>query len=155
MLLNTLKRAGFGFILGMAVGNLIAALTGHPNIVSAELLAKTGSLPTALLWQTVLSGLIGAAGMGGTVLYELERWPLLAIDLIHYALCMAAFLPVGHFLGWFPTKDVALVMAAIMFAVHFTIFLIMCAIYRKQVRELNTLQEQFLRQKNINIGGAV
>ena len=149
MLLKTLKRAGFGFVLGMAVGNLIAALTGHPNIVSAELLQRAGSLSAALLWQTLLSGLIGAAGMGGTTLYEIERWPLLAIDLAHYALVMAVFLPVGHFLGWFPTQGVVLMMAAIMFAVHFGIFLIMCAVYRKQVRELNRMQEEFLANHHI------
>jgi hypothetical protein len=154
MLLKTLKRAGSGFVLGMAAGNVIAALTGHPDIVSAELLQKAGSLSAALLWQTLLSGLIGAAGMGGTTLYELERWPLLAIDLAHYALIMAVFLPAGQFLGWFPTRGVAAVMAAIMFAVHFTIFLIMCAFYRAQVRELNQMQRQFLAEHPIQ-GGIV
>ncbi len=155
MLLNTLKRAGFGFILGMAVGNLIAALTGHPDIVSPSLLAKAGSLSMALLAQTLCSGLIGAAGMGGTVLYEFDRWPLLAIDLAHFALVMAVFIPVARFLVWTSTGRELLFLSLCMLLAHLTIFLIMCARYRAEVRELNTLQEQFLRQKNVNIGGAV
>jgi len=147
MIAKTLKRAATGFVMGMAVGNLIAALTGHPNIVSQSLLEKTGSLSAALLAQTLLSGVIGAVGMGGTTLYELDRWPLLAIDLAHYALVLAAFLPVGIYLGWFAYASEMLIMAAIMFAVHFTIFLIMCAIYRKQVRELNQMQSQYLEKE--------
>lgn len=152
MLVKTLKRALTGFVLGMAVGNLIAALTGHPNIVSPELLQKAGDLSAALLWQTLLSGVIGAAGMGGTVLYELDRWPLLVIDLVHYALCMAVFIPVSFWLGWCEKPVELVIMAAIMFAVHFTIFLIMCAIYRKQVRELNQMQQQFLANNTIQRG---
>lgn len=147
MLTKTIRRAATGFVIGMAVGNLIAALTGHPNVVSAELLAKAGNLSAALVLQTLLSGVIGAAGMGGTVLYELDRWPLLAVDLAHFALVLAAFLPVGRFLGWFPTRESMLLMAAIMFAAHFTIFLTMCAVYRAQVRKLNQMLSQYLEKE--------
>ena len=146
MLMKTLKRAMSGFVLGMAVGNLIAALTGHPDVVSPELLAKTERLSTALLWQTLLSGVIGAAGMGGVSRYEIDPWPLLSIDLAHYALVMAVFVPIGHYLGWFVSAEDTLLMAGVMFAAHFSIFLIMCAYYRARVRELNRLQETFLRE---------
>ncbi len=154
MIRKTLRRAVFGYVLGMAIGNLIAALTGHPNIVSAELLQKAGSLNAALLWQTLLSGLIGAAGMGGTMLYEIERWPLLAIDIAHYALVMAVFVPVSRCLGWCREPAELAITAAIMFAVHFSIFCIMCAIYRRRVKELNTLQKKFLADHKIQ-GGIV
>lgn len=146
MLMNTLKRAVSGFVLGMAVGNLIAALTCHPDIFSPALLTKAGSLSTALLLQTLLSGVIGAAGMGGTTLYEIERWPMLTANLTHFALVMAVFIPIAHFLGWTETAADTLLMAGIMFAAHFSIFLIMCAYYRAQVREMNRLQEAFLRE---------
>ena len=154
MIVKTLKRTFFGFILGMAVGNVIAALTGHPNIVSPSLLARTGSLSAALLWQTLLSGVIEAAGMGGTVLYELERWPLLATDAIHFALVMAAFVPVALYLGWTSTPGELLAVAACMLAAHLTVFLVMCAYYRAQVRILNELQKQCFGSGD-KIGGYV
>ncbi|MBO4914914.1 MAG: DUF3021 domain-containing protein, partial [Oscillospiraceae bacterium] len=116
MLKTAVKRAMFGFMLGMAVGNLIAALTGHPNIVSPSLLQETGSLSAALLVQTIFSGVIGAVGMGGTVLYELERWPLLATDLVHFCLIMVAFIPIASFLGWIVTAKEILIMTAFMAA---------------------------------------
>lgn len=156
MLMKTLKRALFGFTLGMAVGNVIAALTGQPNIVSPALLAKVGSLSAALLRQTLLSGLIGAAGMGGTVLYELDRWPLAAVDAAHLALVLAVFAPAALYLGWTASALELLLLALIMCAAHAAIFLIMCAIYRSQVRELNRLNERRKTQDNqYMIGGTL
>lgn len=146
MLIQTLKRTGFGFVLGMAVGNLIAALSGHPDIVSPELLARMGSLSASLLVQTLLSGVIGGVAWAGISLYDLERWPLLTANLTHFALVMAVFIPIAHFLGWTETATDTLLMAGIMFAAHFSIFLIMCAYYRAQMREMNRLQEAFLRE---------
>lgn len=157
MLAQTLKRALSGFVLGMAVGNLIAALTGHPDIVSPALLERAGSLSAALLWQTILSGVIGAAGFGGMVLYEIERWPLRLTDAVHNALVLAVFLPCALVLGWINTAAEVLIMAGIMSAAHYVVFLIMCARYRAQVRELNELNE--LRKARIHqqqsIGGAI
>ena len=154
MMVKTLKRAVNGFVLGMAVGNLIAALTGHPNIVSPMLLAKAGGLSEALLWQTLLSGVIGGVAWAGMSLYELERWPLTAVCTAHFGVIMAAFLPIGRYLGWLETPRDMLLMAAVMAVAHFIVFLIMCAVYRKQVEELNTLQRDFLAKKQVN-GGTV
>ncbi|MBE7008773.1 MAG: DUF3021 domain-containing protein [Ruminococcaceae bacterium] len=154
MLAKTFKRAVTGLVLGMAVGNLIAALAGHPNIVSPMLLAKAGGLSEALLWQTLLSGVIGGVAWAGMSLYELERWPLLATCAAHFTLILAAFLPIGSFLGWLETPGEMLLMAAIMAVAHFIVFLIMCAVYRRQVRELNEMQKEYLRNQKM-LGGIV
>lgn len=146
MLIQTLKRTGFGFVLGMAVGNLIAALSGHPDIVSPELLARMGSLSASLLVQTLLSGVIGGVAWAGISLYDLERWPLLQADAVHFGLILLAFLPIARFLGWLDTPASLLLTIAIMAVAHLCIFLIMCAYYRAQVREMNRLQEAFLRE---------
>ena len=142
MVWKILKRAGFGFILGMAVGNLIACLTGHPNIVSASLLEKAGSLSAALLWQTLLSGVIGFAAFAGVSVYDIEHWSLLLADAVHYVGYMIFFLPIAFFLGWLGSAQEAIIMAAILLGVHTVIFLIMWAIYRRQARELNRLNEE-------------
>ena len=154
MLWKTLKRAGFGFILGMAVGNLIAAATGHPDIVSPALLEKAGSLSAALLWQTLLSGVIGFAAWAGISFYDIEEWSLLRADAVHYLCIMAVFLPVAFFLGWIETAADARIMAAIMLGAHTAIFLILCAYYRAQVRELNRLNAlRMQREKEKKTGG--
>ncbi len=154
MMVKTLKRAVNGFVLGMAVGNFIAALTGGGEIVTPMLFAKAGGLSAALLWQTLLSGVIGGVAWAGMSLYELERWPLTAVCAAHFGIIMAAFLPIGRFLGWLETPRDMLLMAAVMALAHFLVFLIMCAVYRKQVEELNKMQQQFLANHNIQ-GGIV
>ena len=156
MVRKILKRAGFGFVLGMAAGNLIACLTGHPNIVSPALLEKAGSLSAALLWQTLLSGVIGFASFAGVGVYQIDRWSLLLADAVHCLSYMIFFLPIAFFLGWLDTAAEALVMAAILLGVHTLIFLILCAWYRLQARELNRLNEQRKQhRKEQQNGGAI
>lgn len=142
MLKKTLKRIGLGFLLGAVIGNLVAVLTGGGELVSPLLTERTGSLQTAILLQVLLSGVIGAAGLGCIGLYEIERWPLLAACFVHYLIYMAAFIPASLLLGWVSTAADVLIMAAVLLAAQFTVFLIMCAIYRSQVRELNKLQKE-------------
>ena len=148
MFADALKRACFGFVLGMAAGNLIAALTGHPAIVSPALVERVGSLSAALLTQTLLSGVIGCAAWAGMGMYEIERWPLLLSVLAHFSLIMAVFLPVSRFLGWCRTAAELLVITACMAAAHLCIFLVMCAWYRKQVKDLNELQKRYHGKKH-------
>lgn len=156
MLWKVLKRAGFGFILGMATGNLIACLTGHPNIVSLSLLERAGSLSTALLWQTLLSGVIGCTAFAGVGVYEIEHWSLLLADAVHYIGYMVFFLPIAFFLGWLRTAEEAIIMAAALLAAHTVIFLVMCAVTRARVRELNSLIEQRKKHsKQQQMGGVV
>ena len=113
MLFKTLKRTGFGFILGMAVGNLIAALTGHPNVVSPQLLEMAGSLSAALLIQTLFSGVIGGVAWAGISLYDIERWSLLRAVSVHYTIIIAVFLPLAYYLGWYDGVIGALILAGL------------------------------------------
>ena len=138
---KTLKRAGFGFILGMAVGNVLAALLGGGELVSPGLLARCGSLPGALLVQTLLSGVIGAASFAGIGLYDIEGWSLLRTAVVHDLLIEAVYLPVAFALGWVETAAEALLVSGCMTAVYLLVFLSLWAVYKAQVRELNELNE--------------
>lgn len=146
MLKKVLKQAAYGFVLGVAVGNIIAFVTGHPNIVSSLLLERTGSLQAALLAQSLCSGLIGAVSWAAKELYNIENWPLLLSCAIHYLAYSAVFIPSAIYLGWTEDgRELALLMT-IMAAVHLSIFVVMCIRYRASVRELNDMQQN-LRAK--------
>ena len=153
MLVKTLKRAGIGFLLGMAVGNLISAVCGGSGLVSQQLVEQTGSFTAAVILQTVFSGLIGAASFGAMSLYDIERWPMLVTTIVHWAIYMPVFAVSGWVLHWFPSLIEWLIMAAIMTVCHALIYLIMCARYRSEVRELNKLQSN-LQKENKEDGGA-
>ncbi|MBP5604960.1 MAG: DUF3021 domain-containing protein [Ruminiclostridium sp.] len=153
MLMKTLKRAGLGFLLGMAVGNVIAFIsglssTGEVQFMSVKLIELCGGEPLAFLIQTLLSGLIGLSGFAGMTLYDLEKWSMVACMGTHFTICMLTFLPCAYLLYWINSWEELLVMTGIMAAAYILIWLIMCAVYRAQVKKLNILQSEKLHNVN-------
>ena len=150
MLKKTLLRAGLGFLIGMFVGNLIAILTGGispdsfipltPQIIGFA----QGNMGVAITLQTLFSGLYGAVCFAGVSFYDIERLPLAPATAIHCLLILLTFIPVAHILGWETGVVDTLIMAGCQLVGFFIIWLIMNAIYRKQVKELNELS----RKKN-------
>ena len=145
MLKRFLKLAAAGFVLGMAVGNLIAIITsymtgGEVLIFSPALLQRAGSPAAALAIQTVLSGVIGAVGMGGVIFYDFEDWGMLRTALVHYLIVIAFVIPIAIALGWTdPEPRSILAMCAAEAAAYAVIWVIMFLRYRSEVKRLNEL----------------
>lgn len=145
MLKRILKRAGIGFLLGALIGNLITAVIGlgDPGAflpVSQKLLMKAGSLPCALLLQSLFSGLYGAVCFAGAVLYDVEELPLAAASALHCAIVIVFYFPVAILLGWVSRIEEILLMTGVLLVCYFLTWLIMNAIYKAQVKKLNELQ---------------
>ena len=144
MLRTTIKLALAGFIIGMSVGNLITiiitSLNGGDTIIFSDaLLGRTGNAATALAVQTVLSGVLGAIAMGGSVLYRIDQWPMPVISLIHYLIIMITYVLIGLYLGWIRRATDIIVMSAAMGIAYFILWLILYLIFRLKARELNQL----------------
>ena len=148
MLAKILKRAGLGVLLGVSVNSLITALTSDGLTVTPMLVERLGSVRAAMLVELLLIGLFGALCMGTTVLYDSERLPLAAVTVIHCLCCILPFAPLALFLGWVSQLSEVLVMLAIQFFAFCVVWLIMYALYRKEVRVLNELQKTFLNHTN-------
>ena len=95
-----------------------------------------------LLLPFLFSGLYGALCMGGTVVYELEDWPLLRVSLTHYLICIVPYLPISLLLGWNSGIAELLIVMGVMTVVYFIIWLIMFLRYRAEVRELNDINRR-------------
>ncbi len=151
MLRKTLVRAGLGFLIGMFVGNLIAVLTGGispdsfiPLTPQISGIAQ-GNMGVALALQTFFSGLYGAVCFAGISFYELERLPLALATAVHGLSIVLLFIPIAHLLGWETGVWDTLIMACCQLVGFIIIWLIMNAIYKKQVKELNDMQKDFLK----------
>ena len=142
-----LTLAGIGFVMGMVMGNLIAWFTGG-TLVNARLAAWTGSEAASIVIQTVVSGLLGAIAMGGTMVYEIERWPLLAMSVTHYLMIAVTYVAIALLLGWADSPKKLIRMLLIQLAVYFIIWLIMYLRYRAQVRKLNELLDKSTTKKD-------
>lgn len=153
MLKKTLKSALIGFLLGIVIGNVIAILTGNSDtggvtFASQKLLdIAGGNGVVAMLLQSFFSGLYGAACFAGMSFYEVERLPLAVATALHCALIVLLFIPISYLLGWVGGIVETLIIAAIQAAAFFVIWLILYSVYKKQVRELNDLQDDFKSEK--------
>lgn len=149
MLKKTILRALIGFLIGIVIGNLIAILTGAfdtggVTFASQRLLEIAGGNGIlAVLLQSLFSGLYGAACFAGMSFYEAERMPLAAATALHCALIVLLFVPIALLLGWVGGILEILIIAVIQLVVFFIIWLILWAVYKKQVRELNEMQKRF------------
>ena len=148
MLKKTLKAAGIGFLLGIVIGNVIAFLTGNSDtggitFASQKLLDMAGGNGTvAMLLQSLFSGLYGAICFAGMSFYEIERMPLAVATALHCALIVLLFIPIALLLGWVSQIETQLIISGIQLVCFFIIWLIMYAGFKKQVKELNELQEK-------------
>ncbi|MBQ3418100.1 MAG: DUF3021 domain-containing protein [Ruminococcus sp.] len=152
MLAKTLKRAGIGFLLGVVIGYALSVLMGldNPDVfisVPPRLLTLTGSVPVSQILQGLFSGIYGAVCFATMSFYKIERWPLALATGAHCAVIVLLYIPVGLFLGWLNSPLEILIVAGCQLVGFFIIWLIMNAIYKKQVKELNEMQEQFSQRK--------
>ena len=154
MLKKTLKAAGIGFLIGMVVGDLIAILTGNSDtggitFASSQLLDMAGgNAAIAMLLQSLFSGLYGAACFAGMSFYEIERMPLALATALHCALIVLLFIPIALLLGWVSDIGTLLIISGMQLVGFFIIWLIMYFGYKKQIRELNEMQEHFQNKNN-------
>ena len=138
-----LKYAGIGFLIGIAVENIIALfpfLFGKREFspVPQALTEKLGSAESAFLIQTLLSGLLGAVSFAGMLFYERDDWPMIQSAVIHWLLIMLFYFPIALYCGWISEDPrEMLIMALIMTAAYVLIWLFMFLRYRKQADELN------------------
>lgn len=149
MLKKTLKAAGIGFLIGMVVGNVIAILTGNSatggvTFASPQLLnMASGNGVVAMLLQSLFSGLYGAACFAGMSFYEIERMPLAAATALHCALIVLLFIPIALLLGWVSDIGTLLIISGMQLVGFFIIWLVMYFGYKKQIRELNEMQDHY------------
>lgn len=157
MIKQVLKRTLMGFVIGMPVGTLILILLSYTTESGAlfftpVLLERTGSEATALLVQTLLSGVVGAVGMGGACFFDLDGWSVPASALAHWTVYTLVFLPIGFFLGWLEGPVDALVMAVIFAVVEAAVTLTMLVRYNAKVRQLNELLEESRQMRRVSQG---
>ena len=153
MLAKTFKRAAIGFLLGMVIGYAISVLTGlnNPDVfisVPDRLLKLTGSVPASMILQGLFSGIYGAVCFGAMSFYEIESWPLALATGAHCAVIVLPFIPIGLFLGWVRSLPEVLIIAGCQIVGFFLIWLIMNAVYKKQVSELNEKLNEKLKEKS-------
>ena len=124
-------RASIGFVLGILVGLGFLSITG----VGTYYVQKGAD---GLALYLALSGLLGAVGMGGTTIYSLEHWGLLRCTATHFVVTLLAYCAVGFTLGWLDLREPGTSLMFLGYVIaYFIIWLVMCLIYKRQIRRIN------------------
>lgn len=135
-----------GFLLGAAIGNLIAWFFG--SYVSSMLVARMGSVPAAILVQSLVSGLYGSFALAGTLFYDIEQWSLTRSSVMHFLVIAVLYVPAAMFLGWADSATEILIVEGILLVAYFIIWLVIYLRYKKEVRSLNEmLNKRFLQKE--------
>ena len=138
--------ASIGFGLGVIICVIISAVIessryndGMLHLCTEEFLESVGSPVIAFCIQAFASGIYGMIAMGGTVVYEIEKWGLAKCSLIHYLTTMIAYYILAFSMRWFSLRDMAtiLILFAIMTVSYFFIWLCFYLSYRVQLKKIN------------------
>lgn len=144
MLKKVLLRCLFGAPLGLAIGTVITIVIslfvgdGTYYAVVPELIRDCGSEINAVVFQSVLSLIYGAAWAGATVVWEKERWSILKQTVIHLIICSAATFPIAYFARWMPhNANGVLLYFGIFVVIYIGIWLSQYSAMKKKVEQIN------------------
>jgi len=111
-----LKRCLFGMPIGLAMSTVITILIslvvgdGVYYAVVPSLAADMGGELNAMLLQTGLSMIYGAAWAGASVIWDAEKWSLLKMTLVHLLVTSLATFPIAYFARWMPHSTTGILM---------------------------------------------
>ena len=135
---------GAGALFGVALSTIITILIsltvgdGLFYAVVPELIADCGGELNAVMLQTALSMLYGAAWAGAALIWKQDRWSLTRQTVTHLIICSAATFPVAWLCRWMRHDAVgAALYFGIFFAVYALIWLGQYLGIRRRVREMN------------------
>jgi hypothetical protein len=144
MLKKVLLRCLFGAPLGLAIGTVITIIIsltvgdGVYYAVVPELIQDCGSEINAVVFQSVLSLIYGAAWAGASVIWENERWSILKQTVIHLIICSAATFPIAYFARWMPHNlNGVLLYFGIFVAIYIVIWFSQYSSMKKKVQQIN------------------
>lgn len=144
MLKKFVKRAILGFMIGIFIGQTIliieSLMVGDGNFyaVSAYLVEHTKTRIAAVIVQYLITGIIGMTFASTTIIFELDKWSLLAQTALHFIITSIVMFFSGFFCGWFPHTAVSTIIWFGVFIVTYIIIWISFMLYyRKKTKEIN------------------
>ena len=142
---EAIKLAVAGFFLGMIIGDAITAVFASTDgiVLAAPELSEKYGYVTAVIIQTLLSGVLGAVAFGATIVYHMEKYSILAATGIHMAIAYLTMLPIANILWWtgrtVEGNVIIIVMTLCMYAmIWFSVYMS----YRIEIQKINESLER-------------
>ena len=142
---KTLIYCLLGFPIGVCINQILSLLISalvsggtqyYP--VTPSLQAAAGGVLAGVLLQFIFSGLLGAASVGLTVIFQMERWSIAKQTFLHFLGLGLVFFPISFLAGWMPPSTTGvLLFIGIFILVYLTMWLAQYLYWRQALRRLN------------------
>lgn len=143
---KALAWGAVGFPIGMAIGLVITLIIsacigdGRFYFVPPALAADWGSEFRGAVAQTVGCGLYGMISCGSGVIWQMERWSLLKITVVHFVCLTVPTIALAYLLHWMPHHWLGVVGYLAMFvAIYIGIW---CGIYFPLKRKIKKISRK-------------
>lgn len=104
--LSVMQRGTLGIPIGITIGTVISILVsfiwgqGSYSPCEPELVRTMGNEINAVILQTILCGLLGAAFGASSVIWGIDHWSLTKQTGIYFLIVTAAMFPMAYFMYW-------------------------------------------------------
>lgn len=141
---KVLQRMALGAPLGIAIGfviSIIASLINGGGVYHSAppaLIQSMGSELNAVVFQAVMSALIGIGFSGASIIWEMHEWSLAKQSGIYFLIISLTMMPVAWFAHWMEhSLKGFLSYLAIFVGVFLVFWTIQYIIWRAKVKKLN------------------
>lgn len=143
------KQAFFRGILGIPLGIALGyVITIFISLVSGQgqywpvvpsLTTTIGSEIGAVVFQTILSGLLGAIFSAASLIWEIENWGIVKQTGIYFLIISAAMLPIAYLANWMEHTLVGfLLYSGIFITIFIIVWMIQYYFWKKKIDLINS-----------------
>lgn len=133
-----------GVPIGISLGYIITILVswnygqGYYSPCVPELVDSVGTEISAVILQTVLCGLVGAAFGAASVVWEIESWSIAKQTGIYFLVAALVMMPVAYFSYWMEHSVKGFLSYFVFFtAIFIVIWLVQYVSMRRDVKKMN------------------
>ena len=140
VLLSCLIGAPLGLAISVMITIIISIIMndGVYYAVVPELVHDCGNELNAVLLQTVLSLIYGAAWAGASVIWEIDHWSLLKQTVTHLVICSLSTFPIAYFTRWMSHNAKGILLYfGIFFGIYLLIWLSQYSVMKKRLEQIN------------------
>lgn len=135
-----------GALLVHVITLLVNYFVRNKYLICMPALSESLGSSGAVIIQTVLGAVFGMVAIGGMCLFDIEKWSLLRASVVHCAFILVTYITVGLPLHWFSFDIIPLlIMAGIISSIYALIWLIIYVIWKREIRQMNCLAEEYIR----------
>ncbi|MEG0366556.1 MAG: DUF3021 domain-containing protein [Coprobacillus sp.] len=139
-----IKRCLIGAVVGISIGNMISIITsliwgqGYYSPCEPTFVKQMGSEINAVIVQTLLTAILGAAYSGSSAIWEIEDISIAKQTGLFFLVTSLAMLPIAYVTHWMEHTFIGfavyfLVFVAIFIVIWFTQYIL----WKNQIQQIN------------------